>query len=119
MRNKMGNEKIILEKQATKAIAALNKSIKKVFGLENLAQVGYQIAAIEGIFRSGYNLEPCDVNSNTINNLNKDVRSSAREYWAKYVTLKYFWETGQQHILYKSIVLKKIPDGGIEWKSKN
>jgi len=113
------NEKKIIEIHTTKAIRNLNKTIKRVFGLENLAQVIYEIVAIENVFLYGYSIPKENINAETINNYDIIARSRLREYLAKYVTLKYFRDIGEQHILYKNIVLTKIPSERISWKSKN
>ena len=115
------NGKKTLEKSANAALRSLNKTIKKVFGFDNLAQVHYEINAIEVLFETMFNIHKESINSETINNWKGNcaqTKSKMRELWAKYVTLQYFASIGVEHVGYKNIVLNKIPEG-VSWKSKN
>ena len=109
-------ERQLLDYASKKALKRLNKMIRRVFGLENLAQVIAEMAAIELTLQTAWGIEKGDIGGDMVKDFyDPRIRSRLREYWARYATLKYIADVGQSTVFYRETVLKNI-QGDVKWK---
>ena len=109
-------EKQLLHYTSEKALKRLNKIIRRVFGLDNLAQVLAEIAAIELTLHTAWGIKKSDIGRDMVKDFHDPhIRSRLREYWARYATLRYIADVGQNTVLYQETVLKNI-QGDVKWK---
>jgi len=99
-------EKQLLDYTSKRALKRLNKMIRRVFGLESLAQVIAEMAAVELTLRTAWGIEKGDIGEDMVKDFHDPhIRSRLREYWAKYATLRYIADVGQSTVLYRETVL--------------